>query len=91
MALNGSNFGAASSLEDYDEKLSPALPSPQSPPGYEEHDHDDYTSVPPAVQMQMTPSNGGVGGGYDSGSEDVHSPVPMLPQGGHVSYPCRRD
>jgi len=87
MALNGSNFGAASSLEDYDEKLAQALPSLHSPPGYDEH--DDYTSLPPAVQMQATVSNGGVGSGYDSGSDDHHSPVPMIQNYGHVSYPYR--
>jgi hypothetical protein len=87
MALNGSEFGAASSLEDYDEKLSQALASPHSPLGYEEQ--DDHTSVPPPVQMQLTPSNGGVGSRYDSGSDDLHTTAPMVQQGGHVSFPYR--
>ncbi|ORY35725.1 hypothetical protein BCR39DRAFT_555861 [Naematelia encephala] len=84
MALNGSNFGAASSLEDYDEKESsnnhhfsqqPTIPQYGSPPpGYEndqDHDEDyDYTSFPPVVQAQ--PLSHGVGlGGYESGSEDA--------------------
>lgn len=62
------------------------MPSPHSPPGYEEHEHEDYTSVPPAVQMEANMSNGGVGAGYDSGSDDLRSPVPILQKSGHVSY-----
>ena len=83
MALNGSNFGAASSLEDFDEKLSHALPSPHSPPEYD--DHEDYSSLPPPVQMQMQAT--AAGGGYESGSDDVHAGVlPMAQTSGHVSY-----
>ena len=85
MALNGSNFGAVSSLEDYDEKSSFALPSPNSPPGFD--DLEDYTSVPPALQMQSYHLDGGVGAAYDSGSEYVHSTHMMLQHGGHVIYP----
>lgn len=83
MALNGSNFGAASSLDDYDEKDSMTLPSPPPPiyPGLgpgpiHPHAHDggeeDYTSYPPIVQMSRIPSTGLLGNGYDSGDEDIH-------------------
>ena len=84
MALNGSNFGAASSLEEYDEKHQDMYPN--SPPGYADAEHDDYTSVPPAVQLQQTPSNGGAGVTYDSETDDMHM------TGGHaVTYGYRRE
>ena len=79
MALNGSNFGAASSLEDYDEydeKSVPPLPAlpvlahvashpnqPTSPYEIEE----DYSNMPPAVQMHHNPN--AAYGGYDSEEE----------------------
>jgi len=80
MALNGSNFGAASCLEDYDDydekSISPlpALPAhahvashpgqPTSPYDIE----DDYTNMPPPVQMHQNP-NFNTYGGYDSEEE----------------------
>lgn len=52
MALNGSSFGASSSLEDdyaLSEKYPPASPHPPS-----HDDHDNYTSMPPPVQSQAS-------------------------------------
>ena len=85
MALGGSAFGAASSLEDYDyeKSLSPPVPSMHQspPPTYADHpispispagyDHEeDYSSMPSAVQMQPTLSQGGAGAmAYDSEEE----------------------
>ena len=74
MALNGSSFGATSSLEDYEyNEKTPSMPPPHSapstsPPGWEYE--DDYTNMPPAVQMQNTPSNGVCGTTYDSASDE---------------------
>lgn len=117
MALNGSNFGAASSLDhgdaehekdnagdyahgygfehEYDEKhlapshglgedehISPIGTYPASigaltGTGYN-HLDEDYTSFPPVVQMQATPSNGGAGGlMYDSESDEGGRAIPM--------------
>ena len=93
MALNGSNFGAASSLEeydDYDEKVSPPLPTlpahahivdhanqPVSPYEVEE----DYINMPPPVQMHHNPGVHAYGG-YDSEEEgrmQGHQQMGMVP------------
>ncbi|KIR33321.1 hypothetical protein I352_04088 [Cryptococcus deuterogattii MMRL2647] len=52
MALNGSSFGASSSLED-DYALSEKYP-PTSPHAPSHDDHDNYTSLPPPVQPQAS-------------------------------------
>ena len=54
MALNGSGFGAASSLDDYpyDEKIMPAMPSPAVHPAASMYDEDDYTNMPPQLQVR---------------------------------------
>lgn len=88
MALNGSAFGAASSLEDYNynEKMSPPLPieEPQrsaghTPTGYG-HD-DDYANMPPQVQMQAMPVLGY--NGYDSETDDTRGPQMGMAPGAH--------
>lgn len=84
MALGGSNFGATSSLEDYqyDEKTSvpplPPLPGHPAPPYDAE---EDYANMPPAVQMQQAPS-GGAYGGYDSEEEARHGAQMNMAQSG---------
>jgi hypothetical protein len=102
MALNGSSFGAASSLEDYerdsdlyDEKDHPSYPSlpPMiasahdiglgSPPSYDAD--EDYTNLPPAVQIKRIPT-GGVApfeGGIDN--EYGHGDMSMAGNGGRKS------
>ncbi|KAK4685118.1 hypothetical protein P7C73_g5036, partial [Tremellales sp. Uapishka_1] len=75
MALNGSNFGASSVLdEEYDEKAS-YLHSPPASQHAHTHvvsydEHEDYSSFPPPVQMQQTPSNL-VGLAYDSDGDEL--------------------
>jgi hypothetical protein len=80
MALNGSSFGATSSLEDYDhtqdydeKDAPPALPPMNlglgSPPGYHSDVDEDYTNLPPAVQMNRIPT----GGAFDAGSDEGHA------------------
>ncbi|WVF67438.1 hypothetical protein IAT40_002194 [Kwoniella sp. CBS 6097] len=60
MALNGSSFGATSSLEDeYSEK--------QAAASYD--DHENYTSLPPPVQMHQGPE------GLDYPPAHGHSPM----------------
>ncbi|OCF31568.1 hypothetical protein I316_06767 [Kwoniella heveanensis BCC8398] len=60
MALNGSSFGATSSLEDeYSEK--------QAAASYD--DHENYTSLPPPLQMHQGP------GGVDYPPAHGHSPL----------------
>jgi hypothetical protein len=92
MPLNGSNFGAASSLEDYDYSEKSVPPMPTLPPleGFDGSHHsgvyvgtgydveDDYTNMPPPVQLQQTSSVHAYGG-YDS--ED---------DGGNTGYPPRQ-
>lgn len=77
MALNGSNFGAASSLEDYEPHagayddgyahghgMGSGAAADQT--GAYADEHEDYTSFPPPVGLQHTVS----GGGYETASEE---------------------
>lgn len=90
MTLNGSNFGAQSSLEDYDynEKTSPPPlpPLPGQTPHVLGYDEDDYANMPPPVQMQHTVS-GGAYGGYDSEDEARgHGQTAMTQVGAPATY-----
>ena len=76
MALNGSGFGAASSLDEYEyyEKsevppMPPAHDPHSPPPVYLDHE-EDYSNLPPAVQSHTGMSHGGAGVMYDSELED---------------------
>jgi hypothetical protein len=92
MALNGSSFGAASSLEEYDpnaemydEKDQPPVPALPplhgsgiglgAPPSY--GNEDDYTNLPPAVQISRIPTGSGI---YDSGSDEEHGHTSGRPE-----------
>lgn len=100
MALNGSGFGASSTLDDdyYQEKTSAAGQSQHDPYNPQSHVYDldtDYTSYPPAIQPQSTP---GVNGAYDPDSDDeinrASGPAGGAGVGagggGHVTYPVYR-
>ncbi|WVO21514.1 uncharacterized protein IAS62_002823 [Cryptococcus decagattii] len=89
MALNGSSFGASSSLED-DYALSEKY-HPTSPHAPSHDDHDDYTSLPPPVQPQASVGLG-MGGamfGHTTtpvNEEDPYGGVQMTQLSHGVSY-----
>lgn len=94
MALNGSGFGASSTLDDdyYQEKTS-ATGQSHDPYNTQSHVYDldtDYTSYPPAVQPQSHP---GANGAYDPDSDDEMNRAAGAGAGvggGHVTYPVYR-
>ena len=67
MALNGSNFGAPTSVEDY-ESYSQSLAHYDQRATDSAYEVDDYTSMPPATQAQNPPSIGHAS--YDSDIEE---------------------
>ncbi|WVN86312.1 uncharacterized protein L203_101475 [Cryptococcus depauperatus CBS 7841] len=86
MALNGSSFGASSSLED-DHVTNEKLPPSPKPPSHD--DHDNYTSLPPPVQSQ--PVGLGMGDGVMYGMptaevEDHYGGAQMTQMGHGVTY-----
>lgn len=97
MALNGSNFGATSSLEDYQHHTEQGYLSPthdhgmltgRPMSGYDNDDAYDYASFPPPVQPHVQPVGIGGSGAYDSDDEHGHSsPVSPPPEAGLMSMP----
>lgn len=97
MALNGSNFGAASSLEDYQHHTEQGYLSPthdngaltgRPMSGYDNDDAYDYASFPPPVQPHVQPVGIGGTGAYDSDDEHGRSsPVSPPPQAPLMSMP----
>ncbi|OWT38120.1 hypothetical protein C362_03985 [Cryptococcus neoformans Bt1] len=88
MALNGSSFGASSSLED-DYALSEKYPPPSPhPPSHDEH--DNYTSLPPPVQSQASVGLGMGGAIFGHATtpeeEDPYGGVQMTQLGQGVTY-----
>ncbi|KAK8854723.1 hypothetical protein IAR55_003462 [Kwoniella newhampshirensis] len=83
MALNGSSFGAASSLEEEYPVMSEKYPA--GPPSHD--DHDNYTSLPPIVQLDYS-STGGTPmyGGHDEAGEVLYGGMSMA-NSHHVTYP----
>ncbi|WWD19132.1 hypothetical protein CI109_103590 [Kwoniella shandongensis] len=84
MALNGSSFGAASSLEEEYTAMSEKYPG--GPPSHD--DHDNYTSFPPPVEMEHSSTGGArpMYGVHDDENEDPYGGMSMA-NPHHVTYP----
>lgn len=89
MALNGSNFGGTSSLDDdyYEKSQAGHSQDDQAHANYPTHAHaydldTDYTSYPPVVQPHS--SHPGVHGTHDGDSSDDE--MRMTGRDQHVTY-----
>ncbi|WVW85522.1 hypothetical protein I302_107560 [Kwoniella bestiolae CBS 10118] len=93
MALNGSSFGASSSLEDeYMNEKQSVHSHGHSHEARSHDDHDNYTSMPPPVLPQMYDHGHGHGhaGQMDDGEEDPYGGMSMA-NDQHVTMPNPHD